>query len=229
MIALKDAPPHIRLLAKFLRAFFHLLYHQFAWTYDWVAATVSVGMWKDWVRAALPDLHGPRVLEVGHGPGHLQAALAEAGHAAFGLDESMQMSTQAGKRVAGAGWAPRLANGLAQQMPFAPASFHQVAATFPAEYIVDPRTLSEVFRVLLPGGSFIILAGAEITGKGILEQGAAWLFRVTAQAGNQDASLPAQFLAAFRKVGFAVDVERRVLDSSVLIFVHARKPGERDR
>ncbi len=60
-----------------LRFFFRLLYHQFAFTYDLVAATVSLGRWKDWVLSVVPFIEGTRILEIGHGPGHLQRALLE--------------------------------------------------------------------------------------------------------------------------------------------------------
>jgi len=74
-----------------LRFFFRLLYHQFAFTYDLVAATVSLGRWKDWVMSVLPFVQGTRILEIGHGPGHLQRALLERNLLAVGLDESTQM------------------------------------------------------------------------------------------------------------------------------------------
>ena len=83
----------MRLVLFLLRSFFFVLYHQFAWTYDLVAATVSLGRWKDWVRSALPYLSG-RVLEIGFGPGYLQLSLFELGIPAFGLDESRQMARQ---------------------------------------------------------------------------------------------------------------------------------------
>ena len=77
-------------MLRFLRFFFHQLYHGFAWTYDFVAASVSIGRWRGWVLTALPYLEGPRVLELGHGPGHLQLALFESGLAPLGLDASRQ-------------------------------------------------------------------------------------------------------------------------------------------
>ena len=40
----------MKLIAHLLRIFFHLLYHPFAWTYDFIAWAVSLGRWKDWVK-----------------------------------------------------------------------------------------------------------------------------------------------------------------------------------
>ena len=96
-------PAGYRYLAASLNTFFHLLYHQFAWTYDWVAAIVSLGRWKDWISATLPYLDGPLVLEIGHGPGHLQVALQAKGIQAVGLDASAQMGRQADRCRSAAG------------------------------------------------------------------------------------------------------------------------------
>ena len=62
-----------------LRFFFYLLYHSFAFAYDLVAASVSLGRWKDWVLSVVPFIEGNRVLEIGHGPGHLQRGPAQPG------------------------------------------------------------------------------------------------------------------------------------------------------
>ena len=69
-----------------LRLFFLLLYHQFAFTYDLVAAVVSFGRWKDWVMSVIPFIEGNRILEIGHGPGHLQRALLTFRHGSHGPD-----------------------------------------------------------------------------------------------------------------------------------------------
>ena len=81
-----------RYRSAFMRGFFHLLYHQFAWSYDWVSGLVSLGMWQDWIEVALPYLKGPKVLELGPGPGHIQKALAERGVESVALEASPQMA-----------------------------------------------------------------------------------------------------------------------------------------
>jgi ubiquinone/menaquinone biosynthesis C-methylase UbiE len=169
--------PFILSLFRFV---FYLLYHQFAWAYDIVAAVVSLGYWNDWVRTALPYLDG-RVLELGFGPGHLQLALHQKGLLPCGLDESRQMVHQAARRLTKSRCTPRLSRGCAQVLPYQTKAFDTVVATFPAEYILDPLTLKEIGRVLVQGGKLVVVSMAWITGVSPLERLAAWLFRVTGE------------------------------------------------
>jgi ubiquinone/menaquinone biosynthesis C-methylase UbiE len=215
-----------RLLVFSLSIFFRLLYHPFAWTYDWVAATVSWGKWNDWVRATLPYLDDRRTLELGFGPGHLQKALLDRGIPVFGLDESMPMARQAGKRLRKSGCTPGLARGLAQHLPFPAATFGQLVATFPTEYIVHPATLSEAYRVLAPGGTLLILPAAWITGRRLPDRWAAWLFRVTHQSPDKARrSWVSSFVHPLEQAGFVVQVERINLASSALVLLLAVKPS----
>jgi ubiquinone/menaquinone biosynthesis C-methylase UbiE len=178
-----------QLIRKLLVLFFHLLYHQFACMYDLVAATVSLGRWQGWVFTARPYLRG-QVLEIGFGPGHLQAVLHGEGLVAFGLDESRQMGRQARRRLHRLKYPVRLVNGYAQYLPFPGNCFDSVAATFPSEYIFEPQVLAEIVRVLKPGGRLVVIPTAWITGQSRLERLAAGLFRITGQAGAIEAVMP---------------------------------------
>ncbi|WP_129629150.1 class I SAM-dependent methyltransferase [Candidatus Oscillochloris fontis] len=140
---------------------FERLYREFAWSYDWVAAMVSAGLWQRWGLAVLPFLHG-RVLELGFGPGHLQLAMAQAGIAACGVDSSPQMLALARQRLRRAGCSAHLSHAYAQHLPFAAAAFDTVLATFPAAYILDPRSHNEIRRVLAPAGRVVLLPQAEL-------------------------------------------------------------------
>ena len=82
-----------------MKVFFNLLYHQFAWTYEWVADLVSIGRWKTWVNMVLPYLDEAKVLELGCGPGHLQSVYSIEGSVIFGLDASWQMLRQAKRNL----------------------------------------------------------------------------------------------------------------------------------
>src|ERR1044071_5715646 len=92
--------PDFFTVKSLLKVFFQLLYHQFAFTYDLVAATVSFNRWKDWVLSVLPFIEGKRLLEMGHGPGHLQRILLSQNLLTVGIDESAQMGRLAKRNLA---------------------------------------------------------------------------------------------------------------------------------
>ncbi len=210
----------MRLLVSLLRTFFSLLYHQFAWTYDLVATTVSLGRWKSWVMSSIPYLNG-RVLEIGFGPGHLQQVLDEHGWMVFGLDESRQRARQAGKRLKKKGLPLRLSRGLAQSLPFRDQTFDSVVATFPSEYIFDAKTLKEVRRVLATGGRFVIIPMAWITGGRPLERLAAGLFRLTGEASGKPQPLRREAQEQFQRAGFNAQSELVSLKGSQVLVIIA--------
>ena len=201
-----------------LRLFFRLLYHQFAFTYDLVAAGVSFNRWKDWVMSVIPFIEGNRVLEIGHGPGHLHRVLLARGLVAVGIDESAQMGYFAKRRTDGSA---RLTRGLAQHLPFPNGSFDSVVSTFPSDYITDPRTLAEVRRCLLSGGRFIVLPVAWPKNP-FLD----WLFRVTGESPSEALELvKSKFKEPFTKAGFETEVRTLDVKSSILLIVVARTPS----
>src|SRR4030067_1850706 len=64
---------------RFVQFGFYLLYNPLAWAYDGVSFLVSQGDWRRWTQGALPHVHGPGVLEIGCGPGHLLGGPAAGG------------------------------------------------------------------------------------------------------------------------------------------------------
>lgn len=216
-------PITVKIYYLSLRTFFHLLYHQYAWLYDSVATGVSFGMWVTWVKSVLLRIAGPRVLEIGHGPGHLQASLLEdTTLQVFGLDESPQMGKITWRRMTKLGFEPAIVNADAQVMPFPSQSFDQIVATFPSEYIFNPRTLSEIHRLLVPGGKAVILPFAWITGKSIPYRMLSWLYKITGQAPAWDD----RWLVPFKTCGFQVTTEKIVLKASTLLLIQAYKPAK---
>jgi ubiquinone/menaquinone biosynthesis C-methylase UbiE len=218
----------MRPLAYVLRFVFYLLYHPFAWSYDLVSATVSLGRWQDWVRTVVPFVEGSRVLELGHGPGHLQRLLRSRGLLAVGLDESPQMGRLAKKLLSGSGYTQcNLSRALAQSLPFPAETFDSIISTFPSNYIFDPNTLLEVRRTLKNGGRFIMLPVAWIIGNKLLERYAAALFRVTGQAPTEPVEIISQrFKQPFIDTGFKTKIEQvEVKSSLVLIVIAEKKPN----
>jgi ubiquinone/menaquinone biosynthesis C-methylase UbiE len=209
-----------KLFLSLLRSFFYLLYHPFAWTYDLVSWTVSLGHWKSWGRSSIPYLEGT-ILEVGYGPGHLQQALNEKGMQVFGLDESRQMARQARRRLRKQGYPNHLSRGRAEYLPFPGGAFNSVVATFPSEYIFDRRTLNEIHRVLTPCGKLVILPTAWITGTRPLERLAAWLFRVTGEAPGKPKLLRQEVQEQFQRAGFLARSEIIQLEGSQVLVIIA--------
>ena len=223
-------------MRNFLRFFFYLLYHPFAFAYDLVAATVSLGRWRDWVLSVLPFIEGTRILEIGHGPGHLQRVLLSRDLFAVGIDESAPMGRLAQKNLIcnldshtpasqPFDYAKiRLARGLAQSLPFPNQFFDTVVATFPTDYIFDRITLDETNRVLGPEGVFVILPGASILGRGIMDRLMALIFRVTGQTPPDLAEvLRERSYASFAKSNFHVQTHELEIKSSRVFVLVATK------
>lgn len=216
-----------RVISSSLKLFFRLLYHEFAWSYNWVAAVVSLGRWNSWVYSVIPYLDKSIILELGSGPGQLQTALAKKGIHAFGIDASWQMAKQARNRLRNLSSSGNISYGRSQSLPFASGKFDQVVATFPSEYIVDPDTLGQIWRVLKSDGELIVLPAAWITGSKWWDRLAAGLFRITGQAPNFDPESggePDIFSLEFiEKFGFYISREIIELPSSKVLLIRAQK------
>jgi len=215
----------MRLISRFMRFFFHHFYHSFAWTYDFVAAVVSIGRWNDWIRTIIPFIQGTNILEIGPGPGYLQHLLCDRGLSVFGLDESMQMIHRAKNRLERADYKTiNLARGLAQTLPFPDAKFDSVVSTFPSEYISDSKTLSEIRRVLRDDGHFIVLPAAWIVGSKFTDRAAAWLFQITGETPKNILEIVAErLIQPLEQAGFSVKVREVEIRSSIVLVLTATK------
>ena len=204
---------------NFLRFFFKLLYHQFAWTYDLVAAIVSLGAWQSWITSVMPYLDGPRILEIGFGPGHLLAALSQKGFEIIGIDESIQMAQIAHRRLVRSGLGTNLIRGDARTLPFVDQCFHQVVTTFPSENIFTPASLLEIHRILVSDGELIVLLMAWITGQKPMERAAAWINHVSGEAPEWDE----KFLEPLKNLGFMITWETIEFENSHVLMIRMLK------
>jgi SAM-dependent methyltransferase len=192
---------------RLVRWAFERFYREFAWTYDMVAGAVSGGQWFAWGRATMPYLGG-HVLELGCGTGHLQQLVAQRPHVALvGIDASAQMLAITARRLAARHKLP-LARAFAQALPFRPAAFDAIVATFPSDYILDRATIAEMRRVLKPGGRVVVALAAEFRGDGLYVRLVELAYRLTLQRSPrpQRRELPRSLLGErLAQAGFTLD------------------------
>lgn len=189
----------INVYRAFLRWAFRRFYHEFAWTYDTVAAIVSRGYWQRWVVSAVPLLHGEHALELACGTGYVQRALQQRGVQAVGIDGSAYMLRHTRRKLRRAGLPSTLVQAYTQRLPFADGTFSDVVATFPAPYILDPHTHAEAWRVLRSGGQFVVIDAGYFVRRTAYTAAVDVAYRATGQARRSDPR-PALMASA----GFAV-------------------------
>jgi ubiquinone/menaquinone biosynthesis C-methylase UbiE len=214
---------------RFMRFFFYHFYHTFAWTYDFVAAVVSIGRWDDWIQTVIPFIQGMNVLEIGHGPGHLQDKLLDEKRTIVGLDESSQMGWLTKRRLVETGHLIfNLARGRGEYLPFASNTFDTVVSTFPTEYLFDTDTLSEIHRVLHGEGLIVVLPAAWIVGRRFLDRLSAWLFKITGQTPAFPYDILSQRIKpSFENAGFKPEFRTVEIKSSVVLIIIASKSSAR--
>jgi ubiquinone/menaquinone biosynthesis C-methylase UbiE len=152
-----------------------------AWSYDLVSQVVSLGHWRDWQRVAMRYTRGPRVLDLACGTGNMLLDWHAAGVTPVGVDHSPHMAHIAARKLRARELPLTLARGRAQALPFADETFDGVVSTFPAEFILERATVEEAIRVLRPGGRFVVVVNARLTGRDLLSRFLEWLYVITGQ------------------------------------------------
>ncbi|HEY4388283.1 MAG TPA: class I SAM-dependent methyltransferase [Ktedonobacteraceae bacterium] len=139
--------------------------------YRFASTIPFAGQWRVWQRLVLTRLHGTIVLEIGCGLGDLLADMLEAGYECRAIEHSPQMVAAARDTLhkRGRGNDATIIQGSAQALPFSAETFDSVVSTFPSEYIYDPDSLSEIARVLRPGGRLIVIEGANLLPVGFVQ------------------------------------------------------------
>ncbi len=186
-----------------------------------MAAAVSGGHWKDWVRSVLPLIEGKDVLELGIGTGTLQDALIAAGYRTFGIDQSRHMLRIAEDKMHKTVQQPAmLVRGLAQQLPLSNSSMDTIVATFPSEYIAYPETLKACRRVLRPMGKLIVLLGVQVGGGSIVSILLRGIYRVTGQT-LPDRNTLEESLMKLKKYGLNARIETIAYQQDLLTVIVA--------
>ena len=119
--------------------------HQF---YDFVNSLTTLGFDKSWRKQAAKKLNPGSVLDLGSGTGASYTDLIKFDVTALDPDEQMLSLNNFEKKVVGKG----------EELPFKENSFDNVLCCFVWRNVSDTeKALSEVYRVLKPGGKFILL------------------------------------------------------------------------
>ena len=116
--------------------------------YDFVNSLTTLGFDKSWRKQAAEKLNPGSVLDLGSGTGASYTDLINFDVTALDPDEQMLSLNNFEKKVVGKG----------EELPFKKNSFDNVLCCFVWRNVSDTeKTLSEVYRVLKPGGKFILL------------------------------------------------------------------------
>lgn len=108
--------------------------------------------------SALGKAASGRLIDVACGPGVVTAALAPSAASVVAFDATERMLEQARARCAKAGLRNvEFNSGDAENLPFADAAFDGAVTRAAVHHFADPqRAISEMFRVLRPGGVAVI-------------------------------------------------------------------------
>ncbi|PJF32475.1 MAG: hypothetical protein CUN52_01455 [Phototrophicales bacterium] len=164
----------IRLWDRVIQFGFRLLYHEMAFTYDMVSRFVSLGDWRTWQQSVFeflpPAQDAGVILELAHGTGDLQTDLFSRGYLSIGMDLSAQMGKIAQRKLFKHNIQPNLIRASGMALPFGDLQFLYAVCTFPTAFIFDPKTLTELYRVMKPHGQVIIVLDGELFRRNIQTQ-----------------------------------------------------------
>lgn len=141
------------------------IFDAIAGRYDTINTVLSGGLHRIWRRAmrkALPQKLNLQVLDLATGTGDVALELIKNPHVqkVRGLDLSQGMIAKGREKVEAAGHSGKITLdvGDAQKIPFPDASFDAVTMSFGIRNVADVKLcLSEIYRVLRPGGRCLIL------------------------------------------------------------------------
>ena len=121
--------------------------------YDRMNRLMTLGLDRRWRRRAVRGLQG-KVLDVACGTGDMMVSLAEQGCIVTGVDISEEMMAIAKRKVESGKW--KVVD--VESLPFEDNTFDAVTCAFGVRNFVHlEQGLSEMLRVLRPGGTMVIL------------------------------------------------------------------------
>ncbi|HMM83823.1 MAG TPA: class I SAM-dependent methyltransferase [Terrimesophilobacter sp.] len=131
------------------------LYTRFARLYDTVVKALPV--WRRWLSRAVPEIRGPRVLEVSFGTGWLLTQYAGRCRT-DGIDLNSKLIGIARRNLAKAGQSADWRQGRVEELPYPDATFDTVVNTMAfTGYPDGAAAAAELARVLKPGGRLVLI------------------------------------------------------------------------
>ena len=116
--------------------------------YDLINSVITLGFDKSWRSKASSHVTGTRVLDLGSGTGAAFQQLQNFDVTAVDPDEKMLQLNEFSNKVIGG----------AENLPFPDNSFDSIYCAFVWRNINEPKKgMDEIYRVLRPGGKFILL------------------------------------------------------------------------
>jgi len=127
------------------------------WTKSYDRFIAVFPLWRKWLRSVLPYISGSELLEVSFGTGFLLTQYPEHVNI-FGLDYNTDMVDWATKKMINLNRKAELVQGNVEKMPYPDGFFDTVVNTMAFSGYPNGRlALSEMIRVLKPGGQLLLL------------------------------------------------------------------------
>ncbi len=130
-------------------------YSRYARVYDW--AVKYLPLWKHWLKQAIPEIKGRKVLEISFGTGYLMSRYA-GNFDTYGIDYNADMLRTTADNLRSRGLSAHLARGDVEHLPYADESFDTIVDTMAFSGYPDAeQALSEITRVLRPDGKLVLI------------------------------------------------------------------------
>ncbi len=130
-------------------------YSKYAKLYDWSVKVFP--FWKTWIKKVLPYIEGERVLECSFGTGYLLMQYADQ-FETQGIDYNKEMIELASENLRMKGKCAKLHWANVEALPFEENQFDTVINTMAFSGYPDGRkAMAEFYRVLVPGGTLLLI------------------------------------------------------------------------
>ncbi len=178
----------------------------------------ALPVWKTWLRAGLPHIKGPKVLEVSFGTGYLLSQYA-GDHEVHGVDYNEKMVQVAGNNLKEKGLRAELVQGNVEDLPYGDEQFDCLVNTMAfTGYPDGQKALAEMHRVLKVDGR-LVLVDLEFPDDG------GWIGTKIVQLWQLGGDIVREMPTLLEKAGFAVQQHREIGGfGSVHLFICTKVP-----